>query len=121
GCAGREASAALVAVRENGAVLATFALPRLRDLPQLEIATPQSRGAQVQRGPSVRSVLEAGGATAVERVRVEGRDPAQTLIAAEIGQRVILDITKRETLKLAGPQLPVDRWVRDVTALVVNP
>lgn len=114
-------SAASVVVSHNSAVLARFALSQLRRLPQVVIATPQSRGAQTQEGPTVRSVLNAAGAAVVERVRVEGRDPAQTLTAAELSDPVILNITKRHTLKLAGTTLDTGRWVRDVTALVVNP
>lgn len=108
-------------VRENGRVLADLTLPRVQSLPQLEIVTPQSRGAQLQKGPTVRSVLDAAGAANVASVRVEGRDPAQTLTAAELTEQVILNVTKRNTLKLAGANLGRDRWVRDVTALVVNP
>lgn len=108
-------------VQENGRVLARFALPRLQNLPQVEVVTPQSRGAQIQKGPTVRSILNAAGATDVDSVRVEGRDPAQTLTAAELTDTVILNVTKRNTLKLAGAGLDTDRWVRDVTALVVNP
>lgn len=69
----------------------------------------------------MRSVLNAAGATGVERLRVEGRDPAQTLTAADLSEQLILNVTKRNTLKLAGTKLGVDRWVRDVTTLVVNP
>ncbi|GAB2996573.1 hypothetical protein MBOU_00340 [Mycobacterium bourgelatii] len=83
--------------------------------------TPQSHGAQVQKGPTVRSILAAARVTEVDRVRVDGRDPAQTLTAAELTDQVILNVTKRNTLKLTGTQLDRDRWVRDVTALVVNP
>lgn len=108
-------------VRQDERVLGRFTLPQLRDLPQVQIATPQSRGAQVQQGPTVRSVLQAADAVGVDRVRVEGRDPAQTLTAAELTDQVILNVTKRNTLKLTGTQLGRDRWVRDVTALVVNP
>ncbi len=108
-------------VQQDGRVLNRFSLPQLQDLPQIEIATPQSRGAQVQRGPTVRSILAAAGTAAVDAVRVEGRDRAQTLTAAELTNQVILNITKRETLKLTGTQLGTDRWVRDVTTLVVNP
>lgn len=109
-------------VQQGERVLDRFTLPQLRGLPQVEIATPQSRGAQVQKGPTVRSILHAADTTAaVDRVRVEGRDPAQTLTAAELTDQVILNVTKRNTLKLAGPRLGRDRWVRDVTTLVVNP
>ncbi|MGC2655557.1 MAG: hypothetical protein WA317_18600 [Mycobacterium sp.] len=114
-------SGATVVVRHDSAVLARFALSQLRRLPQVVIATPQSRGAQIQQGPTVRSVLNAAGAAGAERVRVEGRDPAQTLTAAELTEQVILNITKRHTLKLAGTTLDAGRWVRDVSTLVVNP
>jgi hypothetical protein len=108
-------------VQQNGRVLGRFTLTQLQDLPQVEIVTPQSRGAQTQKGPTVRSVLAAAGVTEVDRVRVEGRDPAQTLTAAELTDQVILNVTKRNTLKLTGTQLGTDHWVRDVTSLIVNP
>ncbi|EUA23431.1 hypothetical protein I553_5832 [Mycobacterium xenopi 4042] len=69
----------------------------------------------------MRCVIYAAGVTNVESLRVEGRDPAQTLSAAELDNQVILALTKRNTVKLAGAQLDIERWVRDVTALVVNP
>lgn len=46
-----------LAVVQNGGVLSRLTLSQLTALPQAEIATPQSRGAQVQKGPTVRSVL----------------------------------------------------------------
>ncbi|ORV39326.1 hypothetical protein [Mycobacterium conspicuum] len=121
-CAGSAPDAAgSLVVQQDGRVLDRLTLPRLRGLPQVEIATPQSRGAQVQKGPTVRSVLDAAGATGVNRVRIEGRDPAQTLTNEELTDQVILGVTKRNTLKLTGTQLGRERWVRDVTAMVVNP
>lgn len=108
-------------VRQDGRVLDEFDLARLGGLPQTEIATPQSHGSPVQRGPAVRTVLDAAGATAVHSVRFEGRDPAQTLTAAELTDQVVLSFTKRDTLKLAGTDLERDRWVRDVSTVVVNP
>jgi hypothetical protein len=111
----------ILAVQQDGKPRTHFSLSQLQHLPQVEIATPQSRGAQIQRGPTVRSVLDAAGATGVEKVRFEGRDPAQTLTAAELTDQVILNVTKHNTLKLTGAQLDTGRWVRDVTTLVVNP
>lgn len=108
-------------VRDADRVLAELGLSRLQQLPQTEIATPQSAGSQVQKGPTVAAVLGAAGAGHVTSVRVEGRDPAQTLTADELTDRVILSVTKRDTVKLAGTDLDRGRWVRDVTALVVNP
>lgn len=119
-CGASETELQLV-VQENHQVLQRFTLSRLQQLPQVEVATPQSHGAQVQKGPSVHSILDAAGATGVTRVRVEGRDPAQTLTAAELDDQTILGFTKRNTLKLTGAKLGRDQWVRDVTDLVINP
>lgn len=120
GCGGSVTDESLVVAQDNRA-LAHFTLAQLQGLPQVEITTPQSRGAQLQKGPTVRSVLDAAHAGGVISVRVDGRDPAQVLTAAELTDDVILNVTKRHTLKLAGANLALDRWVRDVTALVVNP
>ncbi|CAG6930310.1 hypothetical protein PICSAR117_04196 [Mycobacterium avium subsp. paratuberculosis] len=108
-------------VQENQHVLQRFTISQLQQLPQVEVETPQSHGAQIQKGPSVRSILNAAGATGVVRVRVEGRDPAQSLTAAELDDRTILGFTKRDTLKLTGAKLGRDQWVRDVTDPVINP
>lgn len=119
-CGAPDTEAKLV-VQENHRVLERFTFSRLQQLPQVEVATPQSHGARVQNGPSVRSILDAAGAIGAISVRVEGRDPAQTLTAGELDDQTILGFTKRHTLKLAGARLSRDRWVRDVTELVVNP
>ncbi|WP_172832483.1 hypothetical protein [Mycobacterium asiaticum] len=118
-CGTTDAAGELV-VQQNERVLQHFNLQQLRDLPQIEVPTPQSGGAQVQKGPTVRSIVNAAGVTDIASVRVEGRDPAQTFAAAELTDRVILSITKRNTVKLTGTQLPRDRWVRDVVRLAVN-
>jgi hypothetical protein len=130
-------------VQQNGQQLAHLNLSALQRLPQVDVATPQSHGAKVQRGPTVRAILTAAGAAHVERVRIEGRDAPQTLTAAgaahvervriegrdapqtltaaQLTDNVILSLTKRGTLKLAGADLATERWVRDVATLVVNP
>jgi hypothetical protein len=108
-------------VQQNGQQIARLNLAQLQHLPQVDIATPQSHGATVQRGPTVRAILTAAGAARVESVRVEGRDPPQTLTATELTEKLILALTKRNTLKLTGTDLGTERWVRDVTTLVVNP
>jgi len=121
GCATDAGNGYHVAVRQDGHVLAEFDLARLAELPQAEITTPQSYGSKVQRGPALRAVLAAAGAGEARSVRVEGSDPAQTLTAAELTDRLVLGFTKRDTVKLAGTDLDRDRWVRDVSAVVVNP
>lgn len=117
-CGASESDVQLV-VQDNHRVLDRFTLSRLEQLPQVQVATPQSH--RVQQGPSVRSILDAAGAAGATSVRVEGRDPAQTLTAGELDDRTILGFTKRHTLKLTGAKLSRDQWVRDVTDLVVNP
>jgi hypothetical protein len=118
---GGASSSGSVVVRDGARELARFDLAALQALPQVDVKTPQSAGDQVQTGPTVRSVLDKAGVAAVTQLRVEGRDPAQTLSGADLDGRPILDVTNRGTVKLAGADLTTDRWVRDVTALVVNP
>jgi hypothetical protein len=117
---GGASSSGSVVVRDGARELARFDLAALQALPQVDVKTPQSAGDQVQTGPTVRSVLDKAGVAAVTQLRVEGRDPAQTLSGADL-DGPILDVTNRGTVKLAGADLTTDRWVRDVTALVVNP
>ncbi|OBI41578.1 hypothetical protein A5707_07020 [Mycobacterium kyorinense] len=121
GACDRSTRADALVVQEQSRILARFTIPQLNGLPQVEIATPQSHGAQTQTGPTVRSILQAARAADITGVRVEGRDPAQTLSAVELAGQIILNVTKRGTLKLTGAQLDRSRWVRDVTDLVVNP
>jgi hypothetical protein len=118
---GGASSSGSVVVRDGARELARFDLAALQALPQVDVKTPQSAGDQVQTGPTVRSVLDKAGVAAVTQLRVEGRDPAQTLSGADLDGGPILDVTNRGTVKLAGADLTTDRWVRDVTALVVNP
>jgi hypothetical protein len=120
GSGGGASSSGSVVVRDGARELARFDLAALQALPQVDVKTPQSAGDQVQTGPTVRSVLDKAGVAAVTQLRVEGRDPAQTLSGADL-DGPILDVTNRGTVKLAGADLTTDRWVRDVTALVVNP
>jgi hypothetical protein len=121
GSCDRSGGESRLTVQESGRVLVRYSMSQLQALPQVEVSTPHSQGAQIQKGPTVRSILEFAGATDVTAVRVEGRDPAQVLGAADLNDPAILNVTKRNTLKLTGTGLSVDRWVRDVTALVVNP
>jgi hypothetical protein len=114
GCAGHHND--YLVVRQDSRTLTSFTLRQLQDLPQVEIVTPQSRGAVRQKGPTVHSILDAAGAIDVRTVRIEGRDPAQTFVAAELTDELILNVTKRKTLKLVGTKLDVGRWVRDVTS-----
>ncbi|WP_433290006.1 hypothetical protein ACQPZQ_41785 [Pseudonocardia sp. CA-142604] len=121
GAGGDESSNGAVVIRDGDRELARFDLAALQTLQQVDVDTPQSAGDQVQTGPTIRSVLDKAGVADVSVLRVEGRDPAQTLSATDLAARPILAVTNRGTVKLAGADLPTNRWVRDVTALVANP
>jgi hypothetical protein len=106
-----------VVVRTGGTTVGRFDVAALRGLPQIDVATPQSQGKQVQHGPRVRTVLARAGVQRFGRLRATGPGAAQTFTAGEIDDQVVLDFDNRGTVKLAGAHLPQDRWVRDVTEL----
>ena len=110
-----------VVVRDGARTLGRFDLRALGAMPQKEIATPQSQGKQIQRGPLVRTVLTRAGVERFNVLRAVGRRIAQTFSAAEIDDTVLLDFDKAATVKLAGPKLPQSRWVQDLIELDVDP
>jgi hypothetical protein len=72
-----------------------------------------------QTGPRLIDVLDASGVGEWSRADVlgkgEGRsfDVAVAITAAEVDETWVLDFSKRGTVKLASPELPKERWVRD--------
>jgi len=47
-----------------------------------------------------------------------GADGTFTFSSKQMTSSVVLDVTFRGSMKLAGAHLPVSRWVRDVTKIV---
>jgi len=73
-----------------------------------------------QSGPLFLDAIEASGVAEWETAEVlgmsEGRvlEVALDVAAADVDETWILDVSNRGTLKLAAPDLPRERWVRDV-------
>ena len=73
-----------------------------------------------QSGPLFLDVIDASGVGEWETAEVlgmsEGRvlEVALDVAAADVDETWILDVSNRGTLKLAAPDLPRERWVRDV-------
>lgn len=107
-----------VVVSRDGQELARLDLAALQALPQSAVETPGTGGEGVQEGPSVAAVLAEAGVTGPLDVTVTGDEGTVAFTAAELAGAV-LDVTNRGTTKLAGADLPRDRWIRSVTALEV--
>jgi hypothetical protein len=111
-----DAPATLLTVTRGGETLHA-----LLALPQQEVTMDGS----LQTGPWLRDVLAASdvGDWAHATVRGAGESRAFDVeLAIESGpaDTYILDITKRGTTKLAGLDLPRERWVRDVTEIRID-
>jgi hypothetical protein len=79
---------------------------------------------QWEEGPRLLDALKEAGVTSFEQVRVVGlgvRDDGElTLDRSDIDGEVLLDIAKRGTAKVCGPQIPYEERVRDVVELHVR-
>jgi hypothetical protein len=109
-----------VVVRDRGRTVGRFDLAALRRLPQTDVPAANARK-PFQHGPRVSVVLAQAGVKQFTSLRVTGSDATRTLSATEVDDQVVLDFDKRDTVKLAGANLPVARWVRDVSALDADP
>jgi hypothetical protein len=73
-----------------------------------------------QNGPRLLDVFAASGVEEWETAQVIGMGEGRTfevgldIVAADVDQSWILDVTNRGTLKLAAEGLPRQQWVRDV-------
>ncbi len=109
-----------VAVVRDGQTLANFDLTALKAVGMIRV-TAQG---QPQQGPAVISVLSSAGVTDFARLTVVGlgvRDKGRLVLSrGKIGPDVVLAVSKRGTVKLAGPSIPQDQRVRDVTELLVR-
>jgi hypothetical protein len=79
---------------------------------------------QWQEGPRLLEVLSASKITSFARVTVIGlgaRDAGRLdLERPSIDDRVLLDVAKRGTVKVCGPDIPYEKRVRDVIELAVE-
>lgn len=118
GGAGPAPAGYAVVVSRGGQELARLDLAALLALPQTSVETPGTGGDGAQEGPAVAAVLAEAGVDGPVDVTVTGDEGTVAYTAAELAGAV-LDVTNRGTTKLAGADLPQDRWLRNVTSLAV--
>lgn len=105
----------------KGQPKASLTLDQLKALPQTTIA---AQG--VQQGPALAQVLKAAGVTDYAKVTAVGLSmgragPGQrTLQKAEVTDQTVLDLTGKNTTKLASTAFPREQWVIDVARLEVE-
>ena len=88
----------------------------IEGLPQTTIDTPQA-GQATQTGARVSEVLKTVGVTTFDTLVVTGPKGQQSFSAEEIDDTVILGVSRRQTLRFSGENIPQDRWVQDVTGI----
>lgn len=108
-----------VLVTREGRSLASFDLAALKAIGSKTV-TLQGR---VEEGPALLDVLKRAGVRDFTAVTVLGagtRDSGQLeLPASDVGPDTVLAVAKRGTVKIAGPAIPRDKRVRDVTEIQV--
>ncbi len=93
-----------------------FTLEQMQELP---ITTITVEG-KPEEGPSLLAALEAAGVTEFEEVTLTGNDGSITLSFDQVHDEVILDITKRDTLKFAATDVPKATWIHDVYLIEIK-
>jgi hypothetical protein len=102
-------------IKPDGAVV-EFTLDRLKALPLVSILSDGSP----EEGPALLDVIKAAGITNFREVTLTGLDGSYTYARAAITPRVVLDFNNRGSVKLASPELPRDRRVRDIFKIEVK-
>jgi hypothetical protein len=109
-----------VRVTRQGRELASFDLAGLQAIGSKSVVL---QGGQ-EEGPMLLDVLKRAGVDEFSSVTILGagtRDSGRLeLAAADVGPDTVLDVAKRGTVKVAGPSIPKDMRVRDITEIQVR-
>jgi hypothetical protein len=109
-----------VRVTRDGRELASFDLAQLQAIGMKSVVLQGG----TETGPTLIAVLQRAGAAEYAGVTIIGagtRDSGRLeLSAADIGPDVVLDIAKRGTVKVAGPNITYASRVRDITEIQVR-
>ena len=109
-----------VKVTRDGRLLATFDLTQLEGLGMKQVVV-QGR---TEQGPTLLAVLEHAGVGSYTSVTIIGsgaKDAGRLVLdASDIGPDTVLDIAKRGTVKVAGPNITYAQRVRDITEIQVR-
>jgi len=113
-------SAYRVRVTRHGRELASFDLAGLEAIGSKSVLLQGGR----EEGPPLLDVLKRAGVDEFSAVTILGtgtRDSGRIELAvAEVGPDTVLDVAKRGTVKVAGPAIPKDKRVRDITEIQVR-
>jgi hypothetical protein len=114
------ASTYRVRITRGGTELASFDLAQLQAIGMKTVIVQGG----TEQGPPLLAVLERAGASEFTTVTILGTGTRDTgrleLSVAEVGPDTVLDIAKRGTVKVAGPNIPYDMRVRDITEIQVR-
>lgn len=109
-----------VTVSQDDRAVASYDLAALQALGVKQVIADGKK----QSGPTLASVLAKAGVTGYTQVEIigPGTDDSGHLILqrASITSDVLLAVSNRGTVKVTSPNIPKDKWVRDVTELVVQ-
>jgi hypothetical protein len=114
------ASGYAVKVTRGGRVLASFDLAQLEAIGMKQVVVQGG----TETGPQLLAVLEKAGADSYTTVTIIGTGAKDTgrlvLAASDIGPDTVLDIAKRGTVKIAGPNIAYAQRVRDIEEIQVR-
>lgn len=109
-----------IRISQDGKVLASYSLA---DLEAMGLKQVVLQGG-TERGPVLLTVLARAGARDFTTITIIGsgaRDSGRLEIpVADVGPDTVLDIAKRGTVKVAGPNIPYAKRVRDITEIQVK-
>jgi hypothetical protein len=109
-----------VKVTRDGRLLASYDLAQLEAIGMKQVVLQGG----TEQGPPLLSVLDRASVGSFTSVTILGtgvKDSGRLVLASsEIGPDTVLDIAKRGTVKVAGPNIPYDQRVRDITEIQVR-
>jgi hypothetical protein len=109
-----------VRITQDGRQIASLNLAQLQAIGMRTVVVQGG----TEQGPPLLTVLARVGATDFTTVTIIGAGARDTgrldISVADVGPDTVLDIAKRGTVKVAGPNIPKDMRVRDVTEIQVR-
>ncbi|MEI8081232.1 MAG: hypothetical protein WCI74_05245 [Actinomycetes bacterium] len=109
-----------VRVTRQGDEIASYNIEQLRAVGMKKVVLQGGS----EEGPALLDVLGKSGVSTFDSLTILGtgqRDSGRLeLKAADVGSDTVLDIAKRGTVKIAGPAIPRDKRVRDLTEIQVR-
>jgi len=111
-----------IKVSQGGKAVGSLGLGDLQGLPQVSV---QADG-KSQQGPTLLSAMKRAGVGEFQKVTVVGlgrervAEAQLVLTRVQVTDSVVLDINKQGKAKLAGAEIPSERWVIDVSEIRVE-